>query len=177
MYPLARNLLKFAAAGAFVALTAATTTPAGADEMMENLGPVGPREPILTTVGSKRVIAFYEPSGGTCAVHVVVWDPADVNAESTAGFKATLNPRQMAHVDTAENKSLSLQCGDNAESLAIWKAHHASKNDLLSLRNRIEHGRTVGHIASFLRRTAEVREKACLGSSFLTQRPANSRDL
>jgi hypothetical protein len=36
-----------------------------------------------------------------------------------------------------------------------------SKNDLFSLRNRIEHGRTVGHIASFLRRTkAEVREKA-----------------
>jgi hypothetical protein len=36
-----------------------------------------------------------------------------------------------------------------------------SKSDLFSLRNRIEHGRTVGHIASFLRRTeAEVREKA-----------------
>ena len=34
-----------------------------------------------------------------------------------------------------------------------------SKNDLFSLRNRIE--RTVGHIATFLRRTeAEVREKA-----------------
>ena len=36
-----------------------------------------------------------------------------------------------------------------------------SKNDLFSLRNRIEHGRTVGHVATFLRRTeAEVREKA-----------------
>lgn len=36
-----------------------------------------------------------------------------------------------------------------------------SKNDLFSLRNRIEHGRTVGHIATFLRRTeVEVREKA-----------------
>jgi hypothetical protein len=36
-----------------------------------------------------------------------------------------------------------------------------SKNDLFSLRNRIEHGRTVGHIATFLRRTEEeVREKA-----------------
>jgi hypothetical protein len=36
-----------------------------------------------------------------------------------------------------------------------------SKSDLFSLRNRIEHGRTVGHIATFLRRTeAEVREKA-----------------
>lgn len=36
-----------------------------------------------------------------------------------------------------------------------------SKNDLFSLRNRIEHRRTVGHIATFLRRTeAEVRDKA-----------------
>jgi len=36
-----------------------------------------------------------------------------------AGFQATLNPAQMAHIDTAENKSLYLQCGDNAERLAI----------------------------------------------------------
>ena len=36
-----------------------------------------------------------------------------------------------------------------------------SKNDLFSLRNRIEHGRTVGHVATFLTRAeAEVREKA-----------------
>ena len=36
-----------------------------------------------------------------------------------------------------------------------------SKNELFSLRNRIEHGRSVGHIATFLRRTeVEVRDKA-----------------
>jgi hypothetical protein len=36
-----------------------------------------------------------------------------------------------------------------------------SKNELFSLRNRIEHGRSVGHIATFLRRTElEVRDKA-----------------
>jgi hypothetical protein len=33
--------------------------------------------------------------------------------------QADLNPRQMAHIDTAENKSLYLQCGDNAEYLAV----------------------------------------------------------
>jgi hypothetical protein len=45
-----------------------------------------------------------------------------------------------------------------------------SKNDLFSLRNRIEHGRTVGHIAIFLRRTeAEVREKAAELKLELTQ--------
>ena len=36
-----------------------------------------------------------------------------------------------------------------------------SKQELFSLKNRIEHRRTVAHIATFLRRTeAEVREKA-----------------
>jgi hypothetical protein len=36
-----------------------------------------------------------------------------------------------------------------------------SKKDLFSLRNRIEHGRTVAHIAAFLTRTeTEIREKA-----------------
>jgi len=36
-----------------------------------------------------------------------------------------------------------------------------SKKDLFSLSNRIEHGRTVAHIATFLMRTeTEVREKA-----------------
>ncbi len=48
-----------------------------------------------------------------------------------------------------------------------------SKKDLFSLRNRLEHGRTVAHVAIFLRRTeTEVREKAAeLG---LTLPPANS---
>ena len=36
-----------------------------------------------------------------------------------------------------------------------------STKDLFSLQNRIEHGRTIAHIATFLMRTeAEVREKA-----------------
>ena len=32
---------------------------------------------LLTSVGSKRVIAFYEPGGGHCSINVVVWDRAD----------------------------------------------------------------------------------------------------
>jgi hypothetical protein len=36
-----------------------------------------------------------------------------------------------------------------------------SKNELFSLRNRIEHGRTVAHVATFLMRSeTEIREKA-----------------
>jgi hypothetical protein len=136
MFPLTGSL-SLAAAGAILALTAASM-PARADELAQNLGPVAPREPILTWVGSKRIIAFYQPDNGGCAVHVVVWDPTDVNAESTAGFQATLNPRQMAHIETAENKSLYLQCGDNAERLAIVDNEGVVVTDICPWKNVAE---------------------------------------
>ena len=110
--------ISFAAAGAVLVLTTASI-PARANDLAQNLGPVGPYEPILTTVGSKRVIAFYEPNSGNCDFRAVVWNATDVNANSAARFRADLNPRQMVRIDTAENKSLKLQCGDNAENLAI----------------------------------------------------------
>jgi len=66
-----RRFLTFAAAGALV--FTAVSVPARAEELLTHLGPVGPNEPILTAVGSKRVIAFYEPNSGHCAVNAVVF--------------------------------------------------------------------------------------------------------
>jgi hypothetical protein len=37
----------------------------------------------------------------------------------SARFQANLRPRQKVQIDSPENKSLDLQCGDNAETLAI----------------------------------------------------------
>ena len=116
------QLLKFAAAGIVVVCTLGT--PAGADELAQNLGPVGPHEPILTEVGSERVIAFYEPDNGRCAVQAVVFDKTDAYTGMTtaARVRVSLNPREMVHIDSADNesvKSLNLQCGENAEKLTI----------------------------------------------------------
>ena len=123
MFPRSHNFLKFAAAGAFLALTV-SGTPARADELVQNLGPVGPHEAILTEVGSERVIAFYEPDNGRCAVHAVVFDKTDAYTGMTtaARVRVSLNPREMVHIDSADNesvKSLNLQCGENAEKLTI----------------------------------------------------------
>ena len=114
--------LKFAAAGSVVACMLGT--PAQADELAQNLGPVGPHEPILTEVGSERVMAFYEPDNGRCAVHAVVFDKTDAYTGMTTAVRVrvSLNPREMVHIDSADNelvKSLSLQCGENAEKLTI----------------------------------------------------------
>jgi hypothetical protein len=116
MFPLAR-ILSVAAASALVALTA-VNPPARAEELPQNLGPVGPHEPILTTVGNKRVLAFFEPGNGHCALQAVIWNTADVNADTTSRIRTDLNPRQMVSIDTPD-KSLKLQCGDNADRLAI----------------------------------------------------------
>ena len=96
-------------------------TPARADEMAQNLGPVGPHEPILTTVGNKRVIAFYEPDNGHCAVNAVVYDKTDAYTGMTtaARVRVSLNPSQTTSIDSVDNKSLTLKCGDEAETLAI----------------------------------------------------------
>ena len=105
MFPLSRNFLKFAAAGAFLALTV-SGTPARADEMAQNLGPVGPHEPMITTVGSKRVIAFYVPDNGGCDVKAVIYDKtdADTGMTTSARVRVSLNSREIFHIDSADNE-------------------------------------------------------------------------
>jgi hypothetical protein len=119
-----RRFLTFAAAGALV--FTAVSIPALAEELLTHSGPVGPHEPILTAVGSKRIIAFYEPDNGRCAVNAVVFDKTDAYTGMTtaARVRVSLNPREMVHIDSTSNESLNLEslnlkCGDNAASLAV----------------------------------------------------------
>ena len=114
------RFLSFAAAGALVALTAVGTS-ARADDLPQSLGPVGPNEMILTTFGNKRVIAFYEADNGRCAVNAVVYDKTDAYTGMTtaASVRVSLNPRQMVHIDSTDNETLNLQCGDYAKTLKI----------------------------------------------------------
>ena len=114
-------LTKFArlAAVGTVIIAAALSLPVRADDQTEHLGPVGPHEPILSPVGSKRVIAFYTPDSGHCGLRVVVWNPADVDATSTIGLRMRLIPQQVMYIATPENGSLGLQCTEDAERLTV----------------------------------------------------------
>ena len=120
MTPLSRTtLLAFAAAGALAALTM-TGVAAHADKPLTNLGPVGPSEPILVTVGNQRVIAFYVPQRGECAVNAVVWKDADPDAPySSARVRISLKPGQMFQLDGGQRQSMSLLCGADASNMAI----------------------------------------------------------
>ena len=115
------RLSKVVVAGAFVALTA-VSIPARADDLLQNLGPVGPHQPILTTVGSKRVIAFYMPGSDRCSLHAVVWDNTGPAGSLAARVRISLEPGQIVQIDTAQDgslKTLNLGCSDNADKLAI----------------------------------------------------------
>jgi hypothetical protein len=114
------QLSKIAVAGAFVAVTS-LSVPAIADELAQNLGPVGPNEPILTSFGNKRVIAFYLPGNNYCALQAVVFDKTDAYTGMTtaARVRISLEPGQIVHIDGTDNESLNLQCGKNAEKLTI----------------------------------------------------------
>ena len=116
MFSLTRNSLKVASAAAIVTLTT-VSTPASANEMVQNLGPVPAHEPILKTVGDKHVIAFFVPGNGKCNVQAVIWNANDVDAKS-AGVKISLNPAQTASIDSSATESFKLRCGDHAETLA-----------------------------------------------------------
>jgi len=113
------QLPKIAIAGAFLALTT-LTIPARSEELVQLLDPVGPHNPIIASVGSKRVIAFYLPGSNHCALHAVIGNDANAPSDTPAvRVRVSLEPGQIIHIDTVENQSLNLQCGRNAEDLSI----------------------------------------------------------
>jgi hypothetical protein len=122
MLPLFHNFLTLAAVTAFGALSAFNPASAeeGAEEMVQNLGPVGANDTLIAKIGSMRVIAFLEPGGGRCAVNAVVWD--SVGAEpgiSTKRVRVRIEPGEVVHIDNAAQEVVHLQCGSNAATLAI----------------------------------------------------------
>ena len=113
------NLSALGATCALVALLAATV-PAGAEDTTTNLGPVGPREPILVKMGDKRMIASYVPNGGNCFVSAVVFDAA----ASGGGLCLDQDPRglhpgELFRVDGTEDRQVVLLCGFKGDMLTV----------------------------------------------------------
>lgn len=117
MLSLSRTVLGLAAASSLVLLTA-TVTPASADDTVQSLGPVGPQQPIIATVGNKRVIAFFTPGNSHCNVQAVVWDADDLEAKSASRVRIRVAPNQTASIDASENETIALKCGANADTLS-----------------------------------------------------------
>jgi hypothetical protein len=112
--------LKLLAAAGALSLSAAASAHALADDPLTNLGPVGPRDPILVKVGNQRFIAFFTPERGECAVSAVTWKDADPDEPySSARVRVSLKPGQFIELDGPQRKSMGLLCGADAASLAV----------------------------------------------------------
>jgi hypothetical protein len=102
---------------ACAALVTATVTPAFSDDYVNNLGPVGPNEPILLTVGGQRVIAFFVPERDSCWVNTIMWKDGS-DGPHASRVRLSLQPGQMARFDVAD-MSMNLLCGVDASTLAV----------------------------------------------------------
>jgi len=109
-------------------------TPAFAEDYVTNLGPVGPNEPILASFGGQRIIAFFVPERGSCAVHTFMWKDGGADAPyATSRVRVTLRPGQMAWFDRA-HVSMNLLCGEDASTLAV-----VAPPELLTLNEPSQH--------------------------------------
>ena len=107
------------AAAALAVLTVAGG-PARADDPTTNFGPVGPSEPILATMGGQRVIAFFVPERGSCAVNAIIWKDAGADAPyASSRVKLSLRPGEMVEFDHGARQSMNLLCGADAATLAV----------------------------------------------------------
>jgi hypothetical protein len=107
-------------AGALVALATGGIT-ARADDLVERLGPVGPNDTLLATVGNKRVIAFFQRDNGRCDLSAVMFEKSDADTGMTtaARVRASLRPHEIVYVDSPDKRTLRLQCGSNAATLEV----------------------------------------------------------
>ena len=108
------------AAACALLLLGAVSAPALGDDALTNLGPVGPREPLLVQVGEQRFVAFFTQERGECAVSAVTWKDADPDEPySSARVRVSLKPGQLIELDGPQRRSLGLLCGADAASLAV----------------------------------------------------------
>jgi len=51
----------------------------------------------------------------------VVYEKTDAETGLTTAtrVRVSLNPREMVHIDSSDNKTMSLQCGDRAKTLTV----------------------------------------------------------
>jgi hypothetical protein len=120
MFPLTRvKFLKLAVAGALVVALSAANIHAIAQEMVQRLGPVGPNDGILATIGTMHVVAFFQPTSGRCAVTAVLWDDMGADAGVSAkGIRVNVEAGEILIIETALQESLKLQCASDGATLA-----------------------------------------------------------
>ncbi len=114
------NKILSIAAGGLLSVLAATGTAVAGEPAKANLGPVGPYEPILATVGGSRLVAYYQPESGKCAVSAVMFTTApNGGGAKSARVRVALRPGELFRFDGAGGDRAVLTCGPDAKALIV----------------------------------------------------------
>jgi hypothetical protein len=118
MVHFSRTILATLVAANALLLAAAAAGPALAEDRVSNLGPVGPSEPILVNLADQRIVAFFVPERGGCAVNAVTWKETAPDAPyASTRVRILLKPGQIMQIDGAQPHAMGLLCGADASNL------------------------------------------------------------
>ena len=117
------------AAGAIALCLLTGGTRVQAEDLPRSLGPIEPNKPLITTVGNKKIIAFFVSDSHSCAVQTVVWEKGDESASSATGVRLVLKAEDTMNVAGSWG-SLILKCGKDAATMDVVE----TRNYVLSAR-------------------------------------------
>ena len=107
------------AAACVLSLFAATSIAGAGDSRATNLGPVGPYQPILASVGGSRLLAFYEPADGKCVVNAVMSAATAEGGVDASRVRVALHPGELFHLDSAKNERVVFTCAPDAKAMTV----------------------------------------------------------
>ena len=99
----------------------AMSSPASAGES-HRIATLQPAKGMSFDVGSKRAISYFLARDGDCRLTVLLADPADGDAVSTAPatrVQLRVGPGEAARVDTTEGKALEFACAVAARAMSV----------------------------------------------------------
>ena len=111
------------AAGAIALCLLTGGTRAQAEDLPRSLGTIEPNKPLITTVGSKKIIAFFVSNNHSCAVQTVVWEKGDENATSATGVRLILKAEDTMNVAGSWG-SLIIKCGKDAATMDVLETRN-----------------------------------------------------
>lgn len=118
-----KNILAATVAAATLATGAIALTSARAGTGGSESGEFGPAQGFSQSLGSKHAVGFFKSQSGRCSVVVMVSESlseaSDELPPSAVRFQVMLDPAQTAEIASAEQRSLKVTCGPDAESVAL----------------------------------------------------------
>src|SRR5262249_32404763 len=73
----------------------------------------------LVNLDDQRIVAFFVPERGGCAVNAITWkDTGPAAPYASARVRIILKPGQIMQIDGAQPHAIGLLCGADASSLA-----------------------------------------------------------